>query len=117
MTYASCRPAALSSAPGVNLYENDKEILLEIELPGRKRGEISVEVADNTLRISAQDAVTDREGFEVSYRERSRAAFERSFKLGSDLDAAKIQARFENGLLLLGIPKHEKAQPKKVEIL
>ena len=117
MTYATCRPAAVSSAPGVNLYENDKEILLEVELPGRKREDVSVEVAESILSISAKDAVTEREGFEISYRERSRAAFERSFRLGSDLDAAKIQARFENGLLLLSVPKHEKAQPKKVEIL
>ena len=116
MTYATCRPSAIAS-PGVNLYESDKEVLLEIEVPGRKREDISVEVVDSTLNVSAKDALVEREGFSSSYRERNRAAFERSFRLGSDLHADKIQARYENGLLVLSIPKHEKAATRKVEIL
>jgi HSP20 family protein len=104
-------------SPGVNIYENAKEVLLEVELPGRKREDVSVEVTERTLKISAPDAAVEREGYESIARERRRGAFERSFRLGADLQADKIQARFENGLLLLSIPKHEKAQARKVEIL
>lgn len=116
LTYANYGPFVASNTPGVNLYENDKELLLEIELPGRKREDVQVEVLQNTLQVSAKDAVTDREGFETSYSERRRGAFERKFKLGADLQAEKIQARFENGLLILSVPKHERAAAHKVEI-
>jgi HSP20 family protein len=114
-TYAYRRASATNS-PGVNLFENDKEILLEIELAGRKREDVTVEVVDQVLKVSAKEAQTGREGFEASYRERERGAFERSFKLGTDLQSDKIQARYENGLLLLSIPRHEKAATRKVEI-
>jgi HSP20 family molecular chaperone IbpA len=116
MSYATCSAPQSLTYPGVNIYENAAEVLLEVELPGRKREEISVEMTERTLKISAPEAVTAREGFEAVARERRRGAFERSFRLGADLQAEKIQARFENGLLLLSIAKHEKAQPRKVEI-
>jgi HSP20 family protein len=117
MTFTSWRQPLTSYSPGVNIFEKDSEILLEVELPGRKREDVNVEVVDRTLKISAKEAVTDREGFEASYVERSRGAIERSFRLGADLEPGKVQARFENGLLLLSIPKQATAQPHKVEIL
>lgn len=117
MTYTTCRPPLSNYSPGVNIYENATDVLLEVELPGRRREEVSVEVIERTLKISAKEALTEREGYASVTRERSRGAFERSFGLGADLEVEKIQARFENGLLLLSIPRHEKAQPRKVEIV
>lgn len=116
LTYANCNTAYAPSRTGVNIYENSSEVLLEVEMPGRKKEDVSVEVADRTLKISAKDAVTAREGYEASYVENSRRAFERSFRLGADLDASKVQARYENGLLILSIPRSEGTQPRKVEI-
>ena len=116
MTFTSWKPQATSYNPGVNIYENNNEVLLEIELPGRKREDVNVELVDRTLKISAKDADTQREGYQASYTERRRMALERSFRLGADLESEKIQARFENGLLLLNIPKQAAAQSRKVEV-
>ena len=117
MTFTSWRQPQTAYAPGVNIYEKPTEVLLEIELPGRKREDVSVEVVERVLKISSKDAATDREGYEASYLERRRGAIERSFRLGADLEPEKIQARFENGLLLLSIPKQAAAAARKVEIL
>lgn len=116
MNFTAWKEPSTSYTPGVNIYENASAVLLEVELPGRKREDVNVEVAERMLKISARDASTEREGFEASYIERRRAGLERSFRLGADLDSDKIQARYENGLLLLEIPKHAAAQPRKVEI-
>jgi HSP20 family protein len=116
MTFTSWKPQVSSYSPGVNIYENNTEVLLEVELPGRKREDVSVEVVERSLKISASAAETEREGYESSYRERRRGAIERSFRLGSDLETEKVQARFENGLLLVSIPKHATAQARKIEV-
>jgi HSP20 family protein len=116
MTFTSWKPQVATYSPGVNIYENNAEVLLEVELPGRKREDVQVEVVERTLKISAKDANTAREGFEASYVERRRGELERSFRLGTDLESDKIQARFENGLLLLSIPKHAASQARKIEV-
>ena len=116
MTFTTWRQPVTAYSPGVNIFENAAEVLLEVELPGRKREDVNVEVVEQTLTISAKEAVTEREGFESGYFERKRGPVERSFRLGADLDSSKVQARFENGLLLLSIPKHAAAQPRKIDI-
>jgi HSP20 family protein len=116
MTFTSWKPQVAAYNPGVNIYENATEVLLEVELPGRKREDVTVEVVDRTLKISAKDADTRREGYEASYSERRRGALERSFRLGPDLESDKVQARFENGLLLLSVPKLATAQARKIEV-
>lgn len=120
--YASyCGPARQEHSQSAatiraNVYENDKETLLELALPGFTKEEVSLEVTDKILKIRAERKAAEREGYREVWAERGAKSAERSFRLGEDLDDAKIQARFENGLLLVTLPKAEKAQPKKVEI-
>jgi HSP20 family protein len=116
MTFTTWKPQAAVYNPGVNIYENAAEVLLEVELPGRKREDVSVEVVDRTLTISAKEADSERAGYEASYRERRRGELKRSFRLGTDLETDKVQARYDNGLLLLSIPKQAAAQPHKIEV-
>ncbi len=116
MTFTHFRPTATLQTPAVNIFENEHEVLLEIELPGYRREDIAVEQAGRALKITAKELEAGREGYSVSYRERSRRGFERSFRLGADLDATKIQARYENGLLLLSVPRLAKQGSTKVEV-
>lgn len=101
----------------VNIYSNEKELLLEVELPGFKREEVTLEVANQVLTIKTPEASVQRQGYDQDYAERGSSSVERSFRLGSNVDAEKIQARFENGLLLVTLPKHPETQARKVEIL
>jgi HSP20 family protein len=112
------RAAALfTERPNVNLYENEKEVVLEMELPGVSKENVSLEIKDDMLIIAARPRDPQvPQGYEVVYQERSLNAFERSFRLGQELLRDKIQARFENGLLIVSLSKAEKAQPKKIEI-
>ena len=103
--------------PNVNIYDNEKELLLEVELPGFKREEVSLEVTNHVLTIKTAQGSVERQGYALEYAERDGLGIERSFRLGSNVDAEKIQARFENGLLLVTVPKHPQAQARKVEIL
>jgi HSP20 family protein len=116
LSYATYARSLGSHQSAASLYENEKEVLLELEFPGRKREDIEIDVKQDHLHVTAKEVSTAREGFELSYSEAQRGQAERRFRLGSDLEAEKIQANFENGLLSIHIPKHERAAVRKIAI-
>ena len=117
-TYAAPRAFSRFGAgnPNVNIYENEKELFLEVELPGFKREEVGLEVANRILTIRTPAVKAEREGYSLKYAERGDDEVVRSFRLGPNVEAEKVQARFVNGLLLVTVPKHPESQARKVEI-
>jgi HSP20 family molecular chaperone IbpA len=113
--HAPAAAASIYEMP-VSVFENEKEVLLEVELPGYRREEIGLEVKESTLRISAPAKDKVREGYSLKYRERGSRDLERRFKLGGDLEASAIQARLENGILQVSVPRSEEAKTRRVEI-
>ncbi|HIE15292.1 MAG TPA: Hsp20/alpha crystallin family protein [Bacteroidales bacterium] len=105
------------SIPAVNIKENDKSFEVEVAAPGMKKKDFKVEVENNVLTISAEKKEEKKETKEnYSRREFSYESFERSFTLPQDLvDANKISAKYEDGILRIAIPKkEEKAKLSKV---
>jgi HSP20 family protein len=101
---------ALSEAsqwqPCCDIAETEKEIIVEIELPGVERKDVHVEVKDSVLRITGERRATierrDRQYFRM---ERSYGRFERHIRLPSSVDQEGIRAQFRAGILTVTLPK------------
>jgi len=104
--------------PAVDVREDNKEIVLEIELPGIKPSDVEVTAENGVLTIRGEKQGTSTEGEEGRYHvvERTYGSFTRSFQLPSAVDERSIDAEFEDGLLSVHIPKAAIAQPRKIEI-
>lgn len=104
-------------SPRVDIHENDKEILLDVEVPGIDKKDIKVEVKNGTLTLSGErkdERKTDSS--ECCRSERYYGRFERSFSLPDIVETAKVSAEYKNGVLTLTLPKTEKAKPKEIQV-
>lgn len=112
-----------TTLPAVNIKETENSYQVEMAAPGMKRQDFKIELDNNTLTISSEKSEESQEGNAAerySRREFSYQSFQRSFTLPKEVvDEDKIEARYKDGVLLLTIPKREKAQekrPRKIEI-
>ena len=106
-------------APAVDVRETKEAIEVVAELPGLRLEDVEVSIENNVLAIAGEKKQEVAEGSpEAEYHlvERRCGRFERSFTLPRTVDAGKISARFEHGLLTVTLPKAEAAKPRRVEI-
>jgi HSP20 family protein len=105
--------------PAVDITEEKDKYLVKADLPGMKQEEVKVEIDNNVLVISGERK-NEREEKDESkhyhYYERSYGSFERRFVLPGDIDAEKIDAKYDNGVLEIEIPKIEGKKPKEIKI-
>jgi HSP20 family molecular chaperone IbpA len=102
--------------PPVDVVEDSSGITLYADLPGVARDGLELHVESDTLTIEGSIALDVPEGMEAGHAEVSLPRYRRMFTLSKELDAEKVQAQFDKGVLKLRIPKAEHAQPRKVEI-
>lgn len=104
-------------SPASELMEEENHYLLSIDIPGMKKEDIKIEVADGTLIISGERKNEKRsEANQVHRYEKTYGTFKRSFVLPNTIDAEKVEARYEDGVLELYLPKTEVAQARKIEV-
>jgi HSP20 family protein len=108
---------APASLPAADLYETEKELIVELDVPGFGEEELALEVSDHTLTIKGE-RVQEKEETEKTFylHERLEKHFERSFTLPLDADVDKLKANFDTGVLKVHVPKIEAAKPRKIEI-
>src|SRR5262245_14497193 len=103
--------------PPVDIHEEKDRMVITAELPGFKENEISLTTENGMLTISGERKFEKEENGKNYHRvERSYGRFARSFSLPNNVDREKIQARFENGLLSVDLPKREDAKPRTIKI-
>jgi len=103
--------------PAVNEKIDEKGYHLEIDLPGVKKENIDISVNDGILTISGERKLEKTEEKENYTKiESFFGRFERSFKLPADADLENIEAKYENGVLKIFIPRKQKPEGKKIEI-
>jgi HSP20 family protein len=103
--------------PSVEVKENDKEVIVTAEVPGVKKGDISIHIQDNHLEIKAETKVEKKEEKEgYVYQERRKGSFFRSLELPSSVNANKTKAEYKNGILTLTLPKTVRAKKTKINI-
>ncbi len=104
-----------TTLPAVNVKETSDSFVVEMAAPGMKKEDFKIELDNNMLTICSEhkNEREDKEGDKYTRKEFSYQSFQRSFQLSRDtVDADKIQARYENGVLHLTIPKREEVKQK-----
>jgi HSP20 family protein len=103
--------------PPVDICETEDSLVLKAELPGIKPGDLEIRVEDNTLYLKGERKFEKEVKEENLHQvERSYGTFSRSFSLPSSIDADKVKAEYQNGVLTLMMPKREEAKPKTIKI-
>ena len=105
-------------APIVDIYEEGNEVIVKADLPGMKKEDIKIDIAENMLTISGEKKTTEKIEKKDYYRqERTFGSFCRRFELPGEVDTGKIKAHFENGVLDMRIPLTKEAEKKHTKIL
>mgnify|MGYP001312246002 CR=1 FL=1 len=104
-------------APLVDIYETDDEFFLNAYIPGVKKENLKIKLEDNHLvimgRIDNYDEAVNRK---YVLKETEVGNFYRRFKISDSIDESKIDAKLENGVLEIRLPKHERVKPRTIEI-
>jgi HSP20 family protein len=111
-------PSLLAEAgwsPLVDIEEQDDAYVVEAELPGVKRENVNIELAGNELTITGEIKERERKGA-VRRKTRRTGRFEYRVMLPDHVDAGKVEANLDQGVLTVRIPKAERAQRRKIEI-
>ncbi|HEX5153389.1 MAG TPA: Hsp20/alpha crystallin family protein [Parafilimonas sp.] len=107
------------SVPAVNIAENDGHYNVSLAAPGMKKDDFKINLDGNLLTISAEKEETKEEKDEhYNRREYNYSSFSRSFTLPEEVKRDKIEAKYEDGVLNVMLPKNEtaKAAPKNITI-
>jgi HSP20 family protein len=104
-------------APRVDIVETEKELIVKADLPGIDPKEVEVTVMDELLVLRGEKkAEKEEKGKDFRRVERFAGAFYRELPLPSGVDAEKVSATFEKGVLTIAIPKKPGLLPKKIEV-
>jgi HSP20 family protein len=106
-----------SFAPPVDVYEDQHNVTLKIEVPGIDEKDIDVHLENNTLTVHGERKF-EKEEKEENYRrvERQYGSFTRSFTLPNTLDAEKVSANYDKGVLKITVAKKAEAKPKQIKV-
>lgn len=113
------RMSSLLRAPAADVIETEHDIRVVAEMPGLKPENVDVSLEGNVLTLNGEKREERTEGDEndrYHLSERRYGQFSRSFVLPRDVEQDQIEARFENGVLSVTIPKSEKARRRRIEI-
>jgi HSP20 family protein len=112
-------PAGTARAPRfmpMDLYRSGDHYVLHADLPGVDPGSVDVSVDNGTLSIRAERSGRAEESMEWLTSERFTGSYLRQLSLGDGIDADRIAATYENGVLTVTIPIAEKAKPRRIQI-
>ncbi len=103
--------------PRVDIRENDDELWFAVEMPGMDKNDIHVSFEDGYLKIEGErKAVEPKDGLHYLRRERRYGKFGRRFKINTRIDQQNIEAKYENGVLMVHLPKAPEEKPRKIEV-
>ena len=103
--------------PAMDLVEAEDHFVLKADLPGLSEDDVAIEVQDNVLTLSGSREAEHERKEKGWYRlERSYGSFSRSLTLPDGVDADKVEANFDRGVLEIRIPKPEERKPRRISI-
>ena len=106
-----------SFAPPVDVYEDEHNVSLKIEVPGIDEKDIDVRIENNVLTVHGERKL-EKEEKEENFRrvERQYGSFTRTFTLPTTVDAEKVSANYDKGILKIALPKKAEAKPKQIKV-
>jgi HSP20 family protein len=103
--------------PALNVWEEGETLVVEAELAGMQPSDIEILVTGgDQLTLKGERKPLDLESAKLHRQERGFGKFERTLQLPYIVDAEKVEARFENGVLRIQLSKHEAARARKIEV-
>jgi HSP20 family protein len=102
--------------PATDIFESDEALTVVMEMPGVEKKDLNVQLEDEVLRVEGRVDISKYDGLDPLYSEYNVGHFARSFVLSSKIDAKRIAATVEDGVLTLTLPKAEEARPKRIPI-
>jgi HSP20 family protein len=104
-------------APPVDVYEDEHNVALKIEVPGIDEKDIDVRIENNVLTVHGERNF-EKEEKEENFRrvERQYGSFTRTFTLPTTVDAEKVSANYDKGILKISLPKKAEAKPKQIKV-
>ncbi len=109
-----------TTVPAVNIIENDDNFEVKMAAPGMSKDDFQIELDNNVLTITStkKNEKNEIENDRFNRQEFSYESFQRSFTMPKEVvDAEKIQAKYENGILRMSVPKREEAKTKPKRLI
>lgn len=104
------------SYPAMNVWTNQEGAVVTAELPGLSPEDIDISVVGDTLTIRGSRQAEELENAQYHRRERNYGKFSRTFQLPFQVEAGKVDASFEKGVLYISLPRAEADKPRKIEV-
>ncbi|MFZ0340294.1 MAG: Hsp20/alpha crystallin family protein [Terracidiphilus sp.] len=106
-----------SFTPAVDVYEDDKKVVLKLEVPGIEEKDLDVSVEKNILTVKGERKFENEEKEENFHRiERRYGSFYRAFTLPTTVDTENVDASYNAGVLKIELTKKPEAQPKQIKV-
>jgi HSP20 family protein len=102
--------------PSSDIYENVDEYILVANMPGVSRSEIQVKVIDESLIVFGRINYNEIANRDYILNENEIGNYFRKFKISDSIDRTKVSAKYDNGQLVITLPKSERAKPRKIDI-
>ena len=102
--------------PAVNIGEDGDRIIIQAELPGTRQEDLDISIEGATVTLSGQRQTNGAGNVSYHRRERRSGTFRKAITLPYEVNAEGAEARFENGVIKMVLPKAEHAKPKKIVI-
>jgi len=106
----------LRSQPAVNVWETPESIYVELEVPGLKSDQLDVSVVGDQLSIKIERPEPTEQNVTYHRRERAVGSFLRVVQLPAEVDANRVAAELQHGVLTIELPKAEAAKPRKIQV-
>src|SRR5881392_2497597 len=106
-------------SPALDLYQNNDNVIVRVELPGMRKEDIEISLQDGMLTIGGErksETGDNGAGEKAARTERFTGKFRRSITLPTRVDSNKVNATYKDGLLTVTLPKAEEAKPKQIQV-
>jgi HSP20 family protein len=107
---------ARSGMMAMDAYRDGERVVVDLDVPGVDPDKIDLTIEKNVLTVTAERTWEPSEGQEVIIAERRQGRFTRQLFLGESLDADRVEASYDRGVLTLHVPVAEQAKPRRVQI-
>ena len=102
--------------PSSDIYENTDEFILVVNMPGVARSEVQVKVIEESLIVFGRINYDEMVNRDYILNENELGNYFRKFKISDSIDKTKISAKYDNGQLIVHLPKSEKTKPRTIDI-
>ena len=115
--FSGFTPPFVHEFPAVNVWLGNDDVIVTAELPGMDPGSIDISVAADTLTLSgSREKEVLKEGESYHRQERNYSKFTRTLQLPFQVNAGKVNAKYDKGILRITLPRSEETKPKKISI-